>query len=97
MQIQAAPVIKAATSLSNSNVSADSENIAAPLAQGATLAGENQTAEEYAYVKKDVIKILSLLAVILLFLVGLYFVYKNTEILSGAGDWVYRALNIQTQ
>jgi hypothetical protein len=52
---------------------------------------------EYSYVKKDVLKIVISLTSILVLLFVLFYINQKTGILTGLGDWAYRASNIHTQ
>ena len=52
-------------------------------------------APEFAYVSRDVKKILTILGIIVLILIGLYFLDIKTSYLASMADWIYRILNIQ--
>ena len=52
--------------------------------------------DKYDHVKKDIKKILIIMAIIILALIGIYILSLKTTILSSFGDWVYKILNIQT-
>lgn len=51
---------------------------------------------EYAYVKKDIKKILLIIFSLVVILIAIYIVGLKTTLLSSFGDWVYEILNIQT-
>ena len=51
---------------------------------------------EYAYVKKDIKKILLIILSLVVILIAVYIVDLKTTLLSSFGDWIYRILNITT-
>ena len=77
------------------NVSANTH--AAPSQSIKTPAAPVVESAEFQHVRKDVKKIMTLLLIIIIVLIILYFVDQKTTILSSAGDWIYKILNIQTQ
>lgn len=52
--------------------------------------------DKYNHVKKDVVKILIIMAAIVLVIVAVYILNSKTTIFTSFGDWVYKILNIQT-
>jgi hypothetical protein len=52
--------------------------------------------EEYAYVKKDIRKILLIMLIIVVLVVALYFSNQQTAWIPKVGDWIFKILNIQT-
>ena len=52
--------------------------------------------DKYDHVKKDIKKILIIMAIIIVVLIGIYILSLKTTILTSFGDWVYRILNITT-
>ena len=52
---------------------------------------------QYDHVKKDVKKILFIIAILGIIFIGIYLIGVKTSILSSFGDWIYRVANIQTQ
>lgn len=55
------------------------------------------TPPEFQHVRGDIQRILLLLAIIVLVLIGLYFIDIKTSYLSNTANWFYKILNIQTQ
>lgn len=53
--------------------------------------------KEYAYVKRDVKKILIVMGSIIALLIVAFYVNEKTPIFHSMGNWLYNALNIQTQ
>lgn len=53
--------------------------------------------KEYLYIRKDIRKILTIMLVIILFTIGLYYLDQKTSYLYQAGDWLYKIFNITTQ
>ena len=51
--------------------------------------------DKYAHVKKDIKKILIIMAIIILALIGIYVLSLKTTIFSTFGNWIYKILNIQ--
>lgn len=53
--------------------------------------------EKYLPIRKDVKKLLIVLAILAVLFVAIYFVGQKTTILTTIGDWLYKISNIQTQ
>ncbi len=53
--------------------------------------------KEYAYVRRDVKKILVVLGSIVVLLIIVFYINQKTPLFYSLGDWLYRVLNIQTQ
>ena len=53
--------------------------------------------KEYGYVRGDVKKILIVIGSVFVLLIAAYFVNLKTPLFHTMGDWLYKALNIQTQ
>jgi hypothetical protein len=70
------------------------EEIAKPT-QDAVIPAEEE--KEYAYVRKDVRQILIVMGSIIALLIIAFIVNSKTTIFYSMGDWLYNALNIQTQ
>ena len=70
------------------------EEIAKPT-QDAVIPAEEE--KEYAYVRKDVRKILIVMGSIIALLIIAFIVNSKTTIFYSMGDWLYNTLNIQTQ
>lgn len=52
--------------------------------------------EKYLYVRKDIKKILIFVGIIIVLLVGFYFLQTKTSVLNSFGDWIYKITGIQT-
>ena len=52
---------------------------------------------QYDHVRKDIRKILFLLAVITVLFIGASVINSKTSALTSIGDWLYKIANIQTQ
>lgn len=52
---------------------------------------------QFSRIRKDVKKITMIMAVMAAILIGIYFLNKQTTLLEGLGDWLYRVGNIQVQ
>ncbi len=50
--------------------------------------------EKYAYVNKDIRKITLYVSLLIVLLVGFFFIGEKTALLNNFGDWVYKVLNI---
>jgi len=86
------------------NPSLESQELSSPISSATV----NQTSEDrtqetefyetdkYGYVKKDISKIIIILASLFILLFVFYYFSVKTSIFSGIGDWIYRILNIQT-
>lgn len=64
-------------------------------ARNAVIPVEEQ--KEYAYVRKDVKKILIVMGSIIVLLIIAFIVNSKTTIFYSMGNWLYNMLNIQTQ
>lgn len=53
--------------------------------------------KEYAYVRKDVKKIVIVMASIIALLIVAFIINSKTSAFYSLGNWLYKALNIQTQ
>lgn len=51
--------------------------------------------EKYQYVRRDVNKLLIILATLAILFVGIYFLGQKTSVLNNLGDWVHKVLNLQ--
>jgi hypothetical protein len=51
--------------------------------------------QKYAFVRKDVGKLLIVLGSLALLFVGFYFLGTETKILANVGDWIYKISNFQ--
>lgn len=82
------------------NVVADAPHITSatqPISKPATEMAPEPVREEFKYVRGDVKKILVLMAIIVLLLIGLYYLDIKTSYLANLGNWFYKILNIQAQ
>lgn len=89
----------------NQNLPVDSSNT--PISSGSEieLASEETKkvelsrtpAPEFAHVRKDVKRILTLLGIIVVVLIGLYLVDAKSHYLATIANWIYKILNIQAQ
>lgn len=51
---------------------------------------------QYAYVKKDIKRILLIILLLVIILIAIYVMNAKTTLLSSFGDWIYQVLNITT-
>jgi len=55
------------------------------------------THNQYDHVKKDVRKILFIIAIIIIIFIGACILSAKTNVLASFGDWIYKIANIQAQ
>lgn len=53
--------------------------------------------KQYDHVRRDIKKVTLIMTLILLSVVGFYFLNDKTPYLTNLGDWIYKVANIQTQ
>ncbi len=52
---------------------------------------------KYAHIRKDVNKLLIVIASLAIIFVGIYILGQKTAVLTNIGDWIYKACNFQLQ
>lgn len=65
------------------------------IAHDAVIPAEEE--KEYAYIRKDVKKIVIILSSVIALIIIAFVVNSKTTIFYSMGNWLYKALNIQTQ
>ncbi|MFA6963341.1 MAG: hypothetical protein WC227_01315 [Patescibacteria group bacterium] len=58
---------------------------------------ETELNAKYAHIRKDVNKLLIVIASLTIIFVGIYILGQKTDVLTNIGDWIYKIGNFQLQ